>query len=185
MFDFICSAAYVDLCEHRIAENQRFMADIVYILNRLLKGFKMLSNKSYLVRAFYDWIVDSACTPYVVINALYPRTKVPTQFIDQNNQITLNASPDAVRDLKISNDFIEFRASFSGIVHFISAPIKSVLAVYAQENGEGMFFDFEEETSQGGWEGSPQDLKLPKTETAQVIPDETKKKLPSYLKIVD
>jgi stringent starvation protein B len=145
----------------------------------------MLSNKPYLIRAFYDWIADSGCTPYVVINALFPRTKVPTQFIDENNQITLNASPDAVRDLKISNDFIEFRASFSGVVHFISAPIQSVLAVYAQENGEGMYFDFEEETEQGGWEGSAQDLKQPKTETVQAVVQESKKKIPSYLKIVD
>jgi stringent starvation protein B len=103
----------------------------------------MLSNKPYLIRAFYEWIVDSACTPFLVVNANFPRCNVPLQFVE-NGEITLNISPTAVRELKISNDLVEFRASFSGIVHIISAPVKAVLAVYAQENQQGMFFDYED-----------------------------------------
>jgi len=109
----------------------------------------MLSNKPYLVRAFYEWIVDSNCTPFIVINASYSRCNVPQDYIE-NGEITLNVSPTAIRDLKISNDFVEFRASFSGVVHIISAPVKAVLAIYAQENQQGMFFDYEEETDDGG-----------------------------------
>ena len=103
----------------------------------------MFSNKPYLVRAFYEWIVDNACTPYIVVNAQYPRCQVPTDFVE-NGEITLNIAPSAIRDLKISNDTVEFRASFSGIVHLISAPVKAVLAIYAQENQQGMFFDYED-----------------------------------------
>ena len=139
----------------------------------------MLSNKPYLVRAFYEWIVDSACTPFIMVNAVYPHCKVPQQHVDENGQITLNVSPDAVRDLKISNDFLEFRASFSGIVHFISAPIKAVLAVYAQENGQGMFFDFEEETEENGWGSSD----IPQQSEAVVSIQD--KKRPSHLKLVE
>ena len=29
----------------------------------------MISNKPYLLRAFHQWIVDSACTPILVIDA--------------------------------------------------------------------------------------------------------------------
>ncbi len=103
----------------------------------------MFSNKPYLVRAFYEWIVDNACTPYVVINATYPRCNVPVEHVE-NGEITLNIAPSAIRDLKITNDTIEFRASFSGLVHIISAPVKAILAIYAQENQQGMFFDYEE-----------------------------------------
>lgn len=103
----------------------------------------MFSNKPYLLRAFYEWIVDNACTPYVVVNAYYPRCNVPTEYIE-NGEITLNIAPSAIRDLKITNETIEFRASFSGIVHLISAPVKAVLAIYAQENQQGMFFDYED-----------------------------------------
>ena len=87
----------------------------------------MFSNKPYLIRAFYDWIVDNACTPYLVVNADYPRCQVPSEHVE-NGEITLNISPTAIRDLKISNDLVEFRASFSGVVHIISAPVKAVLA---------------------------------------------------------
>lgn len=104
----------------------------------------MLSNKPYLIRAFYEWIIDSACTPFLVINTHFPRCNVPAEYIEKNGEITLNISPGAVRDLKIGKDIIEFHASFSGIAHIISAPIKAVLAVYAQENQQGMFFDYEE-----------------------------------------
>lgn len=103
----------------------------------------MFSNKPYLVRAFFEWIVDNDCTPYVVINANFPRCNLPKEFI-QNGEITLNISPNAVRDLKISNETIEFRASFSGVVHLVAAPVKAILAIYAQENQEGMFFDYED-----------------------------------------
>lgn len=103
----------------------------------------MLSNKPYLIRAFYEWIVDSACTPFLVVNANAPRCKIPLDHVE-NGEITLNVSPSAVRDFKIGNDVIEFRASFSGTVYLISAPIRAILAIYAQENQEGMFFDYEE-----------------------------------------
>ncbi|HLB57823.1 MAG TPA: ClpXP protease specificity-enhancing factor [Gammaproteobacteria bacterium] len=104
----------------------------------------MLSNKPYLIRAFYEWIIDSACTPFLVINTHFPRCKVPAEHIEKNGEITLNISPSAIRDFKVGNDLVEFRASFSGVVHIISAPVKAVLAVYAQENQQGMFFDYEE-----------------------------------------
>lgn len=105
----------------------------------------MLSNKPYLIRAFYEWIIDSKCTPLLVINTTFPRCNVPQDYIE-NNEITLNISPSAIRDLKVSSNLIEFKASFSGIAHLISAPIKAVMAVYAEENGQGMYFDPEENT---------------------------------------
>ena len=111
----------------------------------------MLSNKPYLIRAFYDWIVDSDCTPFIVINANFPRCNVPKDYVE-NGEITLNISPSAIRDLKIGKDIVEFRASFSGAVYIVSAPVKAVLAIYAQENQQGMFFDYEESDDGDGWQ---------------------------------
>lgn len=144
----------------------------------------MLSNKPYLIRAFYDWIVDSRCTPFVVINANYPRCQVPLEYVE-NGEITLNISPEAIRDLKISNDFIEFRASFSGIVHIISAPVKATLAIYAQENQQGMFFDDEDnETVEG--EGSGDIHLMPESTTRmEESVSSTKGKGKAHLKLVE
>lgn len=104
----------------------------------------MLSNKPYLIRAFYNWIIDSRCTPIMVVNASYPRCVVPEQHIE-NGEIIFNISPEAIRDLNIRYDKVEFRASFSGNVQNISVPVKAVLAIYAEENKQGMYFDYEEE----------------------------------------
>jgi stringent starvation protein B len=104
----------------------------------------MISNRPYLLDAFYRWIVDSQCTPIVVIDATHSRCKIPQDYVEEG-EIVFNISPTAIRDLNISNDFIEFKASFSGVICFISAPINAVLAIYAEENGEGIFFDPEEE----------------------------------------
>jgi len=141
----------------------------------------MLSNKPYLIRAFYDWIVDSNCTPYVLINAVYPNCQVPQEFVE-NNEITLNVCPHAVRDLKITKDRLEFRASFSGVVHIISAPIKAVLAIYANENQQGMFFDYEDEDADGESLNTsiPEETKETTTTTTT-----TDKKRSSHLRLVD
>lgn len=108
----------------------------------------MLSNRPYLLRAFYQWIVDSTCTPILVIDANNPRCKIPLDYAE-GGEIVFNISSSAIRDLKINNDLIEFKASFSGVIHFITAPIKAILAVYAEENGEGIFFDAEEDGDVG------------------------------------
>jgi stringent starvation protein B len=116
----------------------------------------MISNKPYLLRAFHQWIVDSACTPILVIDAKHPRCKIPQDYAEEG-EIVFNISPIAVRDLKITNESIEFKASFSGVIHIISAPITSILSIYAEENGEGLFFDPEEgngEDSEDGEERS-------------------------------
>lgn len=103
----------------------------------------MLSNRPYLLRAFYQWIVDSGCNPILVIDANHPNIRIPKDYIE-GGEIVFNISPAAVRDLKILNDCVEFKASFSGVVYIIYAPVNAILAVYAEENGEGIFFDSEE-----------------------------------------
>jgi len=104
----------------------------------------MLSNKPYLLRAFHHWIVDSACTPILVIDAKHPHCKIPLDYAE-GGEIVFNISPIAVRDLKITNELIEFKASFSGVIHIISAPISAIVSIYAEENGEGLYFDGEDD----------------------------------------
>jgi stringent starvation protein B len=87
----------------------------------------MLSNKPYLIRAFYEWIVDCQSTPLLVVDATMPRCNVPQEYVE-NGEIILNISPDAIRDLKVNRNVVEFKASFSGIAHLISVPIRAVLA---------------------------------------------------------
>ena len=112
-----------------------------------------ISNRSYLLRAFYDWIVDNQVTPYILLDAEVPHVEVPTQYV-KDGKITLNISLDAILNLKIDSKAIQFEASFNGQSMLVYAPIQAVLAIYARENGQGMVFS-EEEANQGDGDGTP------------------------------
>lgn len=103
----------------------------------------MTSNKPYLVRAFYDWIVDNELTPYILVDATYPGIQVPPEHVRQG-RIVLNISPAATRGLLLENDRIVFTARFSGQTQQIFVAPNSVLEIYAKENGRGIAFAIEE-----------------------------------------
>ena len=97
------------------------------------------SQKPYLFRAIYEWIVDSDMTPYVLVDATIPGAQLPTEYIE-GGQIVLNVSPSAVRDFHCDNDWVSFSTRFSGKVMEVFIPIAAVESVYALENGTGMAF---------------------------------------------
>lgn len=98
-----------------------------------------ISNRPYLIRAIFDWIVDNEWTPHLQVDADYPGISIPSQFVEEG-VIVLNVHPDAVRELEILNDWFSFKARFQGVEQQISFPPEAVLAVFARENGEGMPF---------------------------------------------
>ncbi|MHC1481604.1 ClpXP protease specificity-enhancing factor [Frateuria aurantia] len=104
----------------------------------------MTSNRPYLMRAIYDWITDNDLTPYVLVDAMQDGVRVPPHVI-KNGQVVLNLAMRAVANLELGNEWISFQARFSGASHSILIPISAVLALYAQENGQGMMFPVEEE----------------------------------------
>jgi len=101
------------------------------------------SNKPYLLRAIYDWIVDNDATPHVVLFAENPQVLVPQQFVE-NGKIILNISPTAAQGLLIDNNGLSFSARFGGKPFNIYSPIGAVLALYASENGDGLSFEPED-----------------------------------------
>ena len=104
----------------------------------------MSSNRPYLLRAIYDWISDNGLTPYLLIDANGEGVRVPPQVV-KNGQVVLNIAMRAVANLELGNDWIGFSARFSGVSQSVRVPVGSVLALYAQENGQGMMFPAEEE----------------------------------------
>lgn len=104
----------------------------------------MTSNKPYLIRAFYDWILDNELTPYIMVDALYPGVQVPGEHI-REDRIVLNISPSATRGLILENDRIVFTARFSGRTEQIFINPNAVLEIYAKENGRGIAFAPDEE----------------------------------------
>ena len=107
-------------------------------------SISMTSNRPYLLRAVYDWITDNDLTPYILIDAHCDGVKVPPQAV-KDGKVVMNLAVSAVVNLDLGNDWISFQARFSGVSHHIYVPIQAVLAVYAQENGQGMIFRTDEE----------------------------------------
>lgn len=99
----------------------------------------MTSNRPYLLRAFYDWIVDNECTPYIVVEADMPHVKVPPQTV-KDGQVVLNISPSAVHGLDLSAEHVVFSARFSGVPFAVYIPMYAISAIYARENGAGTMF---------------------------------------------
>ncbi|MFC3110596.1 ClpXP protease specificity-enhancing factor [Undibacterium arcticum] len=97
------------------------------------------STKPYLLRAIYEWCTDSGFTPHIAV-AVDAGTRVPMQFV-KNGQIVLNISFGATSGLKMDNDAVLFNARFGGVSREIYVPIDNVLAIYANENGQGMAFE--------------------------------------------
>ena len=104
----------------------------------------MTPLKPYLIRSIYEWIIDNALTPYLLVDATHPDAVLPTDFIE-DGRIVLNIRPEAVHGLQLDNDEIKFNARFAGKAMTVSTPTKAVLAIFAKETGKGMFFDKEHE----------------------------------------
>ncbi len=107
-----------------------------------------ISTKPYLIRALYEWCVDSGYTPQLLV-AVNAHTRVPAAFV-KDGQIVLNISAGATRNLTLENDWIQFSARFGGVSHEISVPVGRVAAIFARENGQGLHFEPESSADQPG-----------------------------------
>jgi stringent starvation protein B len=98
-----------------------------------------ISTKPYMLRAIYEWCTDSGFTPYLAVK-VDAATTVPMEYV-KKGEIVLNISFGATSGLKMDNEAIRFHARFGGVSREIYVPVQNVLAIYANENGQGMAFE--------------------------------------------
>ncbi|MCK9537853.1 ClpXP protease specificity-enhancing factor [Dokdonella sp.] len=99
----------------------------------------MSSNRPYLLRALYAWISDNQLSPYLLVDANHEGVRVPPG-VAKDGRVVLNIAPRAIDRLDIGNDHVQFLARFGGVSQSVFVPMAAVLAIYAQENGQGMMF---------------------------------------------
>lgn len=109
----------------------------------------MLSRKPYLLRAMHQWIVDSRQTPHIVVNARAADVEVPAGYA-RDGKLVLNISYEATSGLEFGSEAVEFSARFGGVARRVRVPMAAVLAIYAQETGQGMLFEPEENPAPSG-----------------------------------
>ncbi|OIR04864.1 hypothetical protein GALL_129540 [mine drainage metagenome] len=99
------------------------------------------TTKPYMLRAMHEWCVDNGLTPHllVVVNG---EVRVPLAYV-KDGEIVLNLSYGATKDLHMDNEAIVFSARFGGVSQNLYVPVGAVKAIFARENGEGMFFELD------------------------------------------
>ena len=131
----------------------------------------MKSNRPYLLKAFYEWIVDSDCTPYIAVDAHFPGVEVPQEFVT-DGQIVLNIAPRAVSNFDMNHQSVSFSTRFGGIPISIMVPVAAIVGIYAHENGQGMVFEPEDDPK----------IDPPTPQGPTVVPSTKTKKKPSKTK---
>ena len=104
---------------------------------------KTQPKRPYLLRALYEWLVDSDLTPYLLVDAEVAQVQVPRDYV-ADGRIVLNISPSAIRNLTVGKDGVAFDGRFGGKPFAVYLPLSAVTAIYASETGEGMIFEAEE-----------------------------------------
>lgn len=99
--------------------------------------------RPYIYHAYYQWILDSECTPYLLVNCGYPDVDVPQEFV-RDGKIILNISPRSIGEYAVDDEAISFSARFHGEVRRLYIPFGAAEAVYAQETEVGVKFQDEE-----------------------------------------
>ena len=100
----------------------------------------LTARRPYLLRAYYDWLLDNELTPHLVVDINLPGVEVPLEFA-RDGQIVLNIAPRAVGNLELGNEFVSFNARFGGVPRQVFVPLAAVMALYARENGAGTMFE--------------------------------------------
>ncbi|MFS2221329.1 ClpXP protease specificity-enhancing factor [Pantoea sp. B65] len=101
---------------------------------------QLTARRPYLLRAFYEWLLDNQLTPHLVVDINLPGVMVPLEYA-RDGQIVLNIAPRAVGNLELGNDEVRFNARFGGVPRQVTVPLNAVLAIYARENGAGTMFE--------------------------------------------
>ena len=93
---------------------------------------QLTPRRPYLLRAFYEWLLDNQLTPHLVVDVTLPGVQVPMEYA-RDGQIVLNIAPRAVGNLELANDEVRFNARFGGIPRQVSVPLAAVLAMNDEE----------------------------------------------------
>jgi len=139
------------------------------------------STKPYLIRAIREWAIDNNLTPQILVDTTIEGVAVPSTYI-KNNQIVLNIDDTAIQSINFGNDWMLFSARFGGSPINIEIPIPAVLAIYARENRQGIFFQSEDPDKPTDPNDSGSEVVSVKSSTGEKDEKSSKKK--SHLKLI-
>ncbi|MGH8226088.1 MAG: stringent starvation protein B [Gammaproteobacteria bacterium] len=127
------------------------------------------SRTPYFLRAFHEWAGDAGLTPQIIVNTEKADVSALEGYA-KDGRIVFNLGTEAVRDLRLGNEAVEFNARFGGVARSIYVPIAAVLGIYALESGEGVAFPEEDAPAgEAKAEPPPDDGNAPKRPQLKVV----------------
>lgn len=125
------------------------------------------TTKPYLLRAIYEWALDNQLTPQIMVSDSVDGVVIPQDYV-KDGHIVFNIHETAVKDLVMDNEWIMFSARFAGKAMQVQVPMEAIMAIYARENGQGIFFQDDNETSPPSPENGNAKTATPKPREEQV-----------------
>ena len=122
----------------------------------------MTPKRPYLLNAIHAWLLDNNETPYISVDADGDIGSIPESAV-KDGVVVLNVSPTAIESLDIGLDTMSFYCRFNGVRTSINLPMRSILAIYSKESGQGIEFDkleYPEPTKSAAKEKSKTKLRL-------------------------
>jgi stringent starvation protein B len=98
-----------------------------------------ISTKPYMLRAIYEWCTDSGYTPYLAVK-VDAGTTVPMEYVKNSENLHKKTICCTTR-VKIYKHTNPIHPPFGGVSREIFVPVNNVMAIYANENGQGMAFE--------------------------------------------
>jgi stringent starvation protein B len=122
----------------------------------------VLPRRPYLIRALYEWLVDSGEVPHLLVDVTVAGVDVPATAV-KDGRTVLNVGPDAVQGLQLGNEELVFSARFQGTPRQVRIPPLAVIAIYGRDSGQGMMFGPEDDP-EGTDAGADDDKQSPPTD---------------------
>ncbi len=91
-----------------------------------------------LFKTTYEWLIDEGLTPYFLVNAEFSGVIVPREYVE-DGEIVLDASAEAIDEMIFDEEGISFSAGFDDGEFRVFFPIGAIIALYAEENEQGLF----------------------------------------------
>ena len=94
---------------------------------------KIINKKTYIFKAYYDYIVDNEDIPHLLVNPKYKGVVLPKQFTS-TEELVLSISPAATHDFFIGKSGLSFDTRFSGKTFSVYLPYGCIQELIATES---------------------------------------------------
>ena len=97
--------------------------------------------KPYQLTAIVNWLYDSECTPFIMVNASEePGVELPLEQAHEG-KVMFNLMQEMIEDWIVQDDWVRFSVVIGSQSQAVAFPIDDVISIHCLENGWHYLFD--------------------------------------------